>query len=184
MRGRPSETLPSSWRVCGQHHLAKRCNEWTLGGLVLVREIRMLVLAQRASHRRKERGLFDFDRNQPYRARGASDGRDFSLEGVPGWLKMPAWAKNVIQAIPEWLQAQVQTVVGTQIRVRQIRWSVQTITVANPIPIDTVAPMRGVNFDPAVVVGPIVLAGWEAPEHFTPGWWMRYDLRRLSRSSL
>jgi hypothetical protein len=91
----------------------------------------------------------------------------------------------VVNAIPEWLRPYVQTIVGTQIRVREISWRAETrIIETEPRPvIENLADLPGALGDPAIVVGPIVLAGWELPEHFRPGWWMRYDLARVKRAT-
>lgn len=93
------------------------------------------------------------------------------LQGVPGWLEPPAQVQNVVNAIPPILHPEVGTVVGTMVKERQISWKVGEVT----LPAEEVTPRPRVVADPAIVIGRIVLTGWESPEHRRPGWWQRLD---------
>lgn len=94
------------------------------------------------------------------------------LKGIPGWLELPERVAEVAASIPCLLHPFVGTVLGTMIRCREIRWFVanrqysheQAVPQARPVP------------DPAITIGPVVLTGWESPEHFEPGWWAKLDM--------
>jgi hypothetical protein len=94
-----------------------------------------------------------------------------TLGGVPGWLDLPPHVQRVAEAIPPLLWSHLGTVVGTMVREREIQWLVDEVS----YPAEQVQPQRRLVFDPAIVVGSVLLAGWEASEHRTPGWWMKVD---------
>jgi hypothetical protein len=93
------------------------------------------------------------------------------LDGIPGWLELPREVQAVVDAIPPFLHPEIGTVVGTMVREREISWLAGEVT----YPAERVVPRRRLVFDPAIVVGSIVLTGWELPEHYVPGWWQRLD---------
>jgi hypothetical protein len=93
------------------------------------------------------------------------------LAGIPGWLDLPRPVQNVVDAIPPLLHPELGTVVGTMVKEREISWLAGEVS----YPGERVLPQRRLVFDPAVVVGPVVLTGWELPEHSRPGWWMQLD---------
>jgi hypothetical protein len=95
------------------------------------------------------------------------------LQGVPGWLEMPRQVENVVNAVPPILHREIGTVVGTMVKEREISWLVGDYR----LPADEVIPRRPV-FDPAIVIGSIVLTGWESAEHRVPGWWQQLDCWR------
>lgn len=93
------------------------------------------------------------------------------LGGVPGWLDMPPAAERVVSAVPPLLHPHLGTVVGTMVRERTISWVVGKAT----YPREQVRPQKELIVDRAVVIGSVVLTGWESAEHRRPGWWMRLD---------
>jgi len=93
------------------------------------------------------------------------------LAGIPGWLELPPAVDHVARAIPRIVWRHLSTVVGTMIREREIMWLAGAVR----LPEDLVRPLREPVIDPAIAIGPIVLTGWETPEHRQPGWWMRLD---------
>ncbi len=93
------------------------------------------------------------------------------LAGIPGWLDLPRTVQNVVDAIPPLLHPEFGTVVGTMVKEREISWLAGEVR----FPAERVLPQRRLVFDPAVVIGPVVLTGWELPEHARPGWWMQLD---------
>jgi hypothetical protein len=93
------------------------------------------------------------------------------LAGIPGWLDLPRTVQGVVDAIPPILHPEIGTVVGTMVKEREISWLAGEVS----YPAERVLPQRRLVFDPAIVIGPIVLTGWELPEHTRPGWWMRLD---------
>lgn len=56
--------------------------------------------------------------------------------------------------------------VGTMVKEREISWLAGEVS----YPAERVLPRRRLVLDPAIVIGPIVLTGWELPEHTQPGW--------------
>jgi hypothetical protein len=96
---------------------------------------------------------------------------DVQLGGIPGWLDMPPAVEYVAGAIPPLLWPHLGTVVGTMVRERHISWLMGEVA----YPVKRVQPQRKLIIDPAIVIGSIVLTGWENPEHQRPGWWMRLD---------
>jgi hypothetical protein len=98
------------------------------------------------------------------------------LRGIPGWLELPRTVQSVVDAIPPILHPEIGTVVGTMVKEREISWLVDEVS----YPADRVLPLLALLFDPAIVIGPVVLTGWEMPEHSRPGWWMHLD-RALAR---
>lgn len=93
------------------------------------------------------------------------------LDGIPGWLELPREVQNVVDAIPPLLHPEIGTVVGTMVREREISWLAGTVS----YPAERQRPLRRLVFDPAIVVGSIVLTGFELPDHYTPRWWQRLD---------
>jgi hypothetical protein len=93
------------------------------------------------------------------------------LAGIPGWLELPRPVQNVVDAIPPILHPEIGTVVGTMVKEREISWLAGEVS----YPAERVLPQRRLVFDPAIVIGPVVLTGWEMPEHSRPGWWMQLD---------
>lgn len=105
------------------------------------------------------------------------------LGGIPGWLDLPPAVERVVAAVPPLLHADLVTVVGTMVRERHISWLVGEVT----YPEAHVQRQRELIVDPAIVIGSVVLTGWETPEHRRPGWWIRLDrylARRGSRAPM
>lgn len=92
-----------------------------------------------------------------------------TLRGVPGWLDTPPHIGRVVKAIPRSLVPFVDTVIGTMIREREHSWRVGEVQYQ---PHQRVAPQPAPVFDPALVIGPVVLTGYERPAHAKPRWWL------------
>jgi hypothetical protein len=99
------------------------------------------------------------------------------VQGIPGWLKLPSHVEAVTNSIPRLLLPFVGTVVGTMIQQREIEWVVSTNTTFRQV----FVPQRAPIFDPAIVIGSIVLTGWETDEHSAPGWWARLNMALARR---
>lgn len=99
------------------------------------------------------------------------------LKGIPGWLELPERVANVAATIPCLLHPFVGTVVGTMIRCREIKWFVANRQYSHEQAVPQARPV----VDPAITIGPVVLTGWESPEHFKPGWWAKFDMSLASR---
>lgn len=99
------------------------------------------------------------------------------LKGIPGWLELPERVANVAASIPCLLHPFLGTVVGTMIRCREIRWFAANRQFTHEQAVPQARPV----VDPAITIGPVVLTGWESPEHFKPGWWAKLDMTFASR---
>jgi hypothetical protein len=99
------------------------------------------------------------------------------VKGIPGWLDLPERVRNVTRSIPRLLHPFIGTVVGTMICCRDIQWFVANRQHKHEVE----RPQQQLVFDPAIVIGPVVLTGWESPEHFRPGWWATLDMKLARR---
>jgi len=80
-----------------------------------------------------------------------------TLSGTPESLSWPKSLWGAVGRAPRFLRPFLRTIVGTVVKKRITKWKIGDGTHVSEVEVRQKAP----NADPSVILGPVVLAGWD-----------------------